>query len=47
MTIDIRHENGHYAGYLNGKLYCAGDTYTEVEHELENVEDNKGEDYEH
>lgn len=33
--IDILHENGHYAGYVNGKLYCTGDTYNEVERELE------------
>ena len=33
--IDIRHENGHYVGYVNGKVYCTGDTYNEVERELE------------
>lgn len=35
MDIDIRHENGHYAGYVDGELYCTGDTYGEVERELE------------
>ncbi len=35
MTIDILHENGHYVGYVNGKVYCTGDTYNEVERELE------------
>lgn len=35
MAIDILHENGHYVGYVNGKLYCTGDTYNEVERELE------------
>ena len=35
MNIDIRHENGHYVGYVNGKVYCTGDTYNEVERELE------------
>lgn len=34
MTIDILHENGHYVGYVNGKVYCTGDTYNEVEREL-------------
>ena len=33
--IDILHENGHYVGYVNGKVYCTGDTYNEVERELE------------
>jgi hypothetical protein len=31
ILFDICHENGHYAGYVNGKLYCTGDTYHEVE----------------
>lgn len=35
MTIDILHENGHYVGYVNGKVYCTGDTYNEVEREME------------
>ena len=35
MIIDILHENGHYVGYVNGKVYCTGDTYNEVEQELE------------
>lgn len=37
MGIDIRHENGHYAGYVNGELYCTGDTHYEVERELDRV----------
>lgn len=47
IFFDIRHENGHYAGYVNGELYCTGDTYCEVEHELIKAFSSKGEDYEH
>ena len=43
MNIDIRHEHGHYAGYVNGELYCTGDTYCEVERELDKALSSKGE----
>ena len=43
MNIDIRHENGHYAGYVNGELYCTGDTYYEVDRELDKALSSKGE----
>lgn len=31
-------EHGHYAAYYQGKFLCSGDTYREVERELEDVE---------
>ena len=37
MNIDIRHENGHYVGYVNDKVYCTGDTYNEVDRELDHL----------
>jgi hypothetical protein len=30
--------NGHYEAYLNGKFICSGDTESEVERELKNLE---------
>ena len=32
--IDITQEHGHYVAYVNGELYCTGDTYLEVIQEL-------------
>lgn len=46
MNIDIRHENGHYAGYVSGELYCTGDTHYEVERELIEAFSGKGESHE-
>ena len=41
--ILIKSEQGHYAGYVNGKFYCTGDTYYEVERELDEILRSKGE----
>lgn len=35
IQVLIKSEHGYYVGYVNGKLYCTGDTYNEVERELE------------
>lgn len=35
VQVLIKSEQGHYVGYVNGKVYCTGDTYNEVERELE------------
>lgn len=32
--IKIIPEHGHYVAYVNGELYCTGDTYLEVIREL-------------
>lgn len=32
--IKIVPEHGHYVAYVNGELYCTGDTYLEVIQEL-------------
>lgn len=32
--IDIRQERDHYAAYIDGGLYCTGDTRREVVEEL-------------
>lgn len=32
--IMIRSENGHYVGYVDGEMYCTGDTYLEVLQEM-------------
>lgn len=32
--IKIIPDNGHYTAYVNGELYCTGDTYLEVIREL-------------
>ena len=36
--MDIIHVNGHYEAYLNGKFICSGDSRSEVEKELREVE---------
>ena len=46
VLFDIHHENGHYAGYVDGELYCTGDTYGEVERELIKDFNRKGESHE-
>lgn len=33
-NIEIVTEHGHYIAYVNGELYCTGDTYLEVIQEL-------------
>ena len=35
MQIEIVHESGHYVGYVGGEFYCTGDTYGEVQREIE------------
>ncbi len=37
-NYDIRHIGDHYAAYLHGQFICSGDTRSEVERELEEVE---------
>lgn len=34
MHIEINHEQSHYAGYIDGKFVCSGDSFNEVEREL-------------
>lgn len=34
-NTSISYKRGHYEGYINGIFACSGDTYSEVEHELE------------
>lgn len=33
-NIDIVQDHGHYVAYVNGEVYCTGDTYLEVIQEL-------------
>lgn len=33
--MEIKHEDGHYTVYINGKFYCTSDTYHEAEMEIE------------
>lgn len=37
-NYDIRHIGDHYAAYLNGKFICSGDTKSEVEKELKEID---------
>ena len=34
MKIDIVQERGHYVAYIDGEIYCTGDSYIEVIKEL-------------
>lgn len=36
MKIEIIPTRGYYSVFVNGSFYCAADTYTEAERELEN-----------
>jgi len=35
MSYTIKHERNHYSGYIDGIFYCSGDTYNEVQRELD------------
>jgi len=37
-VIEIRHVHEHYEGYVNGEFVVSGDTYHEVEKDLEEME---------
>lgn len=37
-VIEIRHVREHYEGYVNGEFVVSGDTYYEVEKDLEEME---------
>lgn len=37
-VIEIRHVREHYEGYVNGQFVVSGDTYHEVEKDLEEME---------
>lgn len=41
MTTDIKRNNGHWELYINGKLYCTADNYTEAEMELQTYLDGR------
>lgn len=35
MRYDIKHANGHYEMYVNGKFYGSYDTFTEAAKDIE------------
>ena len=35
MNYQIKHNNGHYEVYINGKFYCSADTMREAIKEAE------------
>lgn len=39
--IEIRHVSDHYEGYVDGEFVVSGDTYHEVEKDLEEMEKKK------
>ena len=35
MSYTIKHERNHYSGYIDGIFFCSGDTYNEVQREID------------
>lgn len=35
MSYTIIHEWNHYSGYIDGIFFCSGDTYNEVQREID------------